>query len=134
VLLVSHDRALLDAVAERTLAIEGESLQSYDGGWADYVRVREDRRAADAEPRRPERSRQPKPRPAPPAKPRAARPSELQRVEAAIADRERVVAELEQRLADDWSDVATLTEHRRARDELQSLLERWETLFERAQS
>src|SRR5437667_2343420 len=50
VLLVSHDRALLDAVAERTLAIEERRLHSYDGGWADYVRVRDERRAA-VEPR-----------------------------------------------------------------------------------
>ena len=42
VLLVSHDRALLDAVAERTLAIEDGTIRSYDGGWADYVRARED--------------------------------------------------------------------------------------------
>src|SRR5205814_6144813 len=41
VLLVSHDRALLDAVAERTLAIEDGELHSHAGGWADYVRVRE---------------------------------------------------------------------------------------------
>src|SRR5207249_4358197 len=34
ILLVSHDRALLDAAAERTLAIEAQSLNSYDGGWA----------------------------------------------------------------------------------------------------
>src|SRR5205823_4902210 len=40
VLLVSHDRALLDAVAERTLAIEEGQLHSYAGGWADYVRIR----------------------------------------------------------------------------------------------
>jgi ATP-binding cassette subfamily F protein 3 len=38
VILVSHDRALLDAVAERTVAIEEGELNSYDGGWADYVR------------------------------------------------------------------------------------------------
>ena len=35
VLLVSHDRALLDAVAERTLAIEDGELRAYDGGWAE---------------------------------------------------------------------------------------------------
>jgi ATP-binding cassette, subfamily F, member 3 len=133
VLLVSHDRALLDAVAERTLAIEERRLHSYDGGWADYVRVRDERRAA-VEPRRPQRRRESKPRPAPAAKSHAARPTELQRVEAEIAERERLVAELEQRLAEDWSDVGTVTEHRRARDELHSLLQRWETLFERAQS
>ena len=41
ILLVSHDRALLDAVAERTVAIEERALRSYDGGWADLVRARE---------------------------------------------------------------------------------------------
>ncbi len=35
-LLVSHDRALLDAVATRLLAIEGETVRSYEGGWAEY--------------------------------------------------------------------------------------------------
>src|SRR2546426_4189221 len=44
VLLVSHDRALLDAVAERTIAIEDRQLNSYDGGWAEYVRRREELR------------------------------------------------------------------------------------------
>ena len=42
VLIVSHDRALLDAVAERTLAIEGGQIVSYEGGWADYVRLSEE--------------------------------------------------------------------------------------------
>src|SRR5215472_9142646 len=41
VLLVSHDRALLDAVAHRTLAVEDGTIRSYDGGWADYVRRRD---------------------------------------------------------------------------------------------
>jgi ATP-binding cassette subfamily F protein 3 len=42
-LLVSHDRALLDAVGTRTVAVEEQSLRSYLGGWADYVRARQDR-------------------------------------------------------------------------------------------
>src|SRR5205085_4750150 len=42
ILLVSHDRALLDAVAERTLAVEARTINSYDGGWADYVRRRDE--------------------------------------------------------------------------------------------
>jgi ATP-binding cassette subfamily F protein 3 len=46
VLLVSHDRALLDAVGTRTVAIEQRTLHSYLGGWPEYVRVREERRAA----------------------------------------------------------------------------------------
>src|SRR4051812_44841099 len=44
VLLVSHDRALLDAVGARTIAVEERTLHSYEGGWADYVRVREERK------------------------------------------------------------------------------------------
>jgi ATP-binding cassette, subfamily F, member 3 len=46
VLLVSHDRALLDAVGTRTVAIEDGALRSYEGGWPEYVRVRDERRAA----------------------------------------------------------------------------------------
>jgi ATP-binding cassette subfamily F protein 3 len=46
ILLVSHDRALLDAVGTRTIAVEEGSLRSYLGGWPEYVRVREERKAA----------------------------------------------------------------------------------------
>jgi ATP-binding cassette, subfamily F, member 3 len=49
VLLVSHDRALLDAVGTRTLAIEDRKVLSHLGGWADYVREREERKAAEAD-------------------------------------------------------------------------------------
>ncbi len=67
VLLVSHDRALLDAVAERTLAIEDGTIRSYEGGWAEMLRRREEREAPPPPP-----PRKPKPaRPAPPP-PRAA--------------------------------------------------------------
>src|SRR4051794_31274912 len=52
VLLVSHDRALLDCVAERTLAIEDGGVNSYDGGWADYVRAREARQQVSDTPTR----------------------------------------------------------------------------------
>ncbi len=48
VLLVSHDRALLDAVGSRTVAFEDGRLRSYEGGWAEYARVREERREAAA--------------------------------------------------------------------------------------
>jgi ATP-binding cassette subfamily F protein 3 len=127
VLLVSHDRALLDAVAERTIAIEDRALNSYDGGWADYVRVRDERRAAEAPAAEPKTQRI---RAKPAAKASPPRPSELERLETEIAEREAAVAELERRLAEDWSNVETLAAHKRARDELQSLLERWETLFD----
>ncbi|MGH2902490.1 MAG: ABC-F family ATP-binding cassette domain-containing protein [Solirubrobacteraceae bacterium] len=45
ILLVSHDRALLDAVGTRTVAVEEGALRSYEGGWPEYVRVREERRS-----------------------------------------------------------------------------------------
>jgi ATP-binding cassette subfamily F protein 3 len=45
ILLVSHDRALLDAVGTRTVAVQDKALHSYTGGWPEYVRVREERRA-----------------------------------------------------------------------------------------
>ena len=43
VLLISHDRALLDAVGSRTIAVEDQALRSYVGGWPEYLRVREER-------------------------------------------------------------------------------------------
>src|SRR5256714_780015 len=50
-LLVSHDRALLDAVGKRTVAFEDRTLRSYVGGWPEYVRVRDERaREAAAKP------------------------------------------------------------------------------------
>jgi ATP-binding cassette subfamily F protein 3 len=125
ILLVSHDRALLDAVAERTLAIEEQQLNSYDGGWAEYVRQREARRA-------PEPVAAKAPRQAKPRAPKRNNPTELERIESEIAERESAVVELERRLAEDWNDVEMLAAHRRARDELQALLQRWEQLFESA--
>ena len=131
VLLVSHDRALLDAVAERTLAIEDHRLDAYDGGWADYVRRRDERVAAREAPAPKERKPKPAPAPTPP-KPR--RPRELQKLEAEIEAKEQAVAELERRLADDWADVDAVAAYRRAREELEALFTRWESLVESAQA
>ena len=127
VLLVSHDRALLDAVAHRLLAIEDHAVNSYDGGWAEYARRREE----PAEPAAPKKRQ--KPRAAAPKASRP-RPSALESLESQITAQEEVLASLERKLADDWSDVETLAEHRRARDDLQALLSRWEQLFEEAQA
>jgi ATP-binding cassette, subfamily F, member 3 len=133
VLLVSHDRALLDAVAERTLAIEDGTVRSYDGGWAEYVARREEAaRRRDAPEPVPatvkKASRKPRERPRPP------RPSELERLEAEIAAQEKSIAELEQRLAQDWGDVDAVAAHKHARDQLEALLARWERLFEASQA
>jgi len=130
ILLVSHDRALLDAVPDRIVAFEDRELRSYDGGWADVERERETA-SAPAEPTRPGADRTPKP-----SRPRPARsaPTELERLEGEIAAVEVRIAELERTLADDWTNMDVLGAHRAARDELVTLLERWEVLFAEAQT
>ena len=124
ILLVSHDRALLDAVAQRTLAIEERSLRSYEGGWAELIRRREERERAEA----PEVPPKVKKKAKTPAQPSG--PTPLERVESEIERQEAAVADLERQLADDWGNVELLAAHRAARDELRQLLVRWEQLFD----
>jgi len=64
-LLVSHDRALLDAVGTRTVAFEEGSLRTYVGGWPEYVRIRAEREAARANSKSPARKKASKPGPKP---------------------------------------------------------------------
>ena len=82
VLLVSHDRALLDAVPDRIVAFEDGMLRSYDGGWADMERERSAAPAAEE----PQPKAEPVERRAAATAPKRA-PSELELVEA--ADRRR---------------------------------------------
>ncbi len=130
VLLVTHDRALLDAVSGRLLAIENGHVVSYAGGWAEYLR------RADPEPQpeaaAPKPPKPPKPRREKPARPKGATPIEL--VEREIERTEERVTELERQLADDWTNVDLVAAHRRARDDLAALLAKWESLFEQAQA
>ncbi|MGH3109570.1 MAG: ribosomal protection-like ABC-F family protein [Gaiellaceae bacterium] len=133
VLIVSHDRALLDAVPDRIVAVEDRSLRSYDGGWADLERERSATAApatapAEARPERTEERARTTPRPT-----KRRLPSELELVEAQIATVEARVAELEGKLADDWTNMDVLAAHRASRDELTQLLDRWEDLFGAAQ-
>ncbi len=46
VVLVSHDRALLEAVGTRTIVCEDGELRSHESGWAAYQRARDEREAA----------------------------------------------------------------------------------------
>jgi ATP-binding cassette, subfamily F, member 3 len=124
VLLVSHDRALLDAVAERTLAVEDGTIRSYEGGWAEYVERRAERARPPEAQAKP--AREPKPRQQRPKR----RPRELDEVESRIEEQERTIEALEAKLAADWADADAIAAHRRARDELQSLFARWERLLD----
>src|SRR4051812_7048432 len=132
-LLISHDRALLDAVGTRTVAIEERTLHSYVGGWPEYVRVRAER--ADAE-RTAKRAKPPKPKPAPAAKVDAG-PSKNQlrqaaKIEAEIEAAEQALAKLEEELADPgaWNDPRTAAKssrrHEQAKEALQALYAEWE--------
>ncbi len=132
VLVVSHDRALIDAVASRTLAIEDGVLRAYDGGWAEYAERRAERERAAAE-RPTKRERQPKPAPAAPPK-RAPAAEPLETLEREIESKEQAIAALERELAEDWTDADKVVAHRRARDELQALLARWEALVDEVAS
>src|SRR3712207_1512633 len=114
-ILVSHDRALLDAVGARTIAIEAGQLRSYEGGWAEYQRVREERRArgedlstgapqnVKAPPREDERNpdgtavKKSKPKPKGPSK-NALR--EEQRLQKAVEEAEAALRAVEEDLAD----------------------------------
>ncbi len=56
VILVSHDRALLEAVGSRTVVCEAGRLESHLSGWAAYQRARDEREAATREAAAGERS------------------------------------------------------------------------------
>jgi ATP-binding cassette, subfamily F, member 3 len=111
-LLVSHDRALLDAVGTRTIAIEEGALHSYQGGWAEYLRVREERggdpiRALPTTPTlalqealTPVPSGESKQRKAKPKGPSKNRLNAQQKAERAIERAEAALVELEGELAD----------------------------------
>ena len=122
VLLVSHDRALLDAVADRLLAVEHRTVASYSGGWADYARAQEEG-SAPAEPP------PPKPKREKPKRPTKPKPTALELVEGEVERAEARVAQLEEQLAADWSDVELVSAHKAAREDLEALLRRWESLF-----
>ncbi|HEU0305129.1 MAG TPA: ABC-F family ATP-binding cassette domain-containing protein [Gaiellaceae bacterium] len=133
ILLVSHDRALLDAVARRTLAIEDGTVRSYDGGWADYARLASERAMLRGQTQGQTLSQAPDTskrdaRQSPPAA--ARRRPDLAGIEAEIEAKEAEVADIERRLAEDWANVDTAAAYRRAREELEQLLARWEQLFE----
>jgi ATP-binding cassette subfamily F protein 3 len=130
-LLVSHDRALLDAVGTRTIAVEDHTLHSYVGGWPEYVRVRAEREAA------------PRKEPAPARAKPAARASKKRNppkapnggaggLEHEIEAAEAVLRTVEDELADPaaWAtpekSAASTARHEQAKRTVEALYERWE--------
>jgi ATP-binding cassette subfamily F protein 3 len=141
-LLVSHDRALLDAVGSRTVAVEDGTLRTYVGGWPEYVRVREERKAKPA--------KKPAPKPEPVKarakdKPKAKANGNgngngasknarrrLRELEREVEQAESVLAQLEVELAapDAWATPEASAEaterHREAKRAVEEAYSRWE--------
>ena len=134
-LLVSHDRALLDAVGKRTVAIEDASLHSYIGGWPEYVRAREERaRDEAAKPQKPG-NKEPKPRArSAGTPPQSTNSKEQQRLEREIEAAEASLKALEEELADPaaWStpqkSASATARHQQAKDAVDDLYRRWERI------
>ena len=127
-LLVSHDRALLDAVGTRTIAVEDGTLRSYMGGWADYVASKK----AEEEAPKPRAKAKAKQR-APAARPKnaAKRQAELERqIERAEAE----LRSLEDELADpsSWASPTgsqrSTQRHAEAKRRVAQLMEEWESV------
>ena len=128
-ILVSHDRALLDAVGSRTVALTDQALHSYVGGWAEYLRVREERsREAAAKP-----DRTP-PKPPRPAKAAGARVRDQDRLEREIERAEAALHELEDELSAPaaWAGAETSAEstarHEKARRAVEELYRQLEEI------
>jgi ATP-binding cassette subfamily F protein 3 len=156
-LMVSHDRALLDAVGSRTVAFEepddggaarsGEArsraggrpptLHSYVGGWPEYVRVREERAARPPAKARNQTPRTERPRTPPrrrePGGGRAGAEAQRQ-LEREIETAEAAVRALEDELSDPsaWADpkksARSSARHAEAQRTLDQLYERWEAV------
>ncbi len=150
-LLVSHDRALLDAVGTRTVALEERDLHSYVGGWPEYVRAREERKARPPEHKTSKANAGPEGE-APAgegesparegeapadgtAKPkRAASPRAQEQLEREIEAAEAALRAVEDELAEPaaWSTPAKTADstarHEAARRAVEALYERWEAI------
>ena len=136
VLLISHDRALLEAVGSRTVVIENGGLKSHPGGWAEYrSSVEAERAAASAGAARAKKM---------PRETRAKGPSKNRKADLARLEREVEAAEakfrqLEDELTDPshWSNpersAKASKRHERARAELDDLIARWEAAAERVE-
>jgi ATP-binding cassette subfamily F protein 3 len=129
VLLVSHDRALLEAVGSRTLVCEDGRLQSYPNGWAEYQLRRDETEAeasAAAKPRSSGGNRYSATKPAQKAARRA------EKLEQRIEKAEAELQALEDELADPnaWSSPGRVERatkrHAEAKAAIEALYREWE--------
>ena len=120
IVLVTHDRALIDAVATRTWSIEDGGIREVLGGYTDLLRLRErEKRDREREARTPPTPSAPQvSRPAPAANPSGSRA--IRRLEEEIAATEAELELARTRLLDPdtFADAQTGAEAGRAHDRL----------------
>jgi len=112
VLLVSHDRALIDAVATHTASIENRGIALRHGDYNEFLEAVSERPAAPAPPPKPAKQAKAQQRPAPP-QPAKAKRGPSQRTQRVIRDLESGIAKLE---AEQASLEATLADPANAAD------------------
>ena len=133
VILVSHDRALLEAVGSRTLVCEAGELRSYESGWATYQHDRDEQAeaasASAAAAKREGKKAGTRHSPGTISKKAARKAGRLaEKIEAAEAE----LARVEESLADPaaWSTPAKIEQaeerHEAAKRKLAELFEQWE--------
>jgi len=130
VLLVSHDRALLEAVGSRTLVCEDGRLESHPNGWAEYQRRRDERQAQATAAAKASSGGGGKKYSATKPAQKAARKAE--KLEQRIERAEAKLRELEDELADPaaWSSPGRIERatkrHEEAKAAVEELYEEWE--------
>ena len=128
VLLVSHDRALLEAVGSRTVVFEDGTLRSHPGGWVEYRAAEEAKRAAEAPPAAP------KGRPERSGGPSKNRKALIARLEAEVERAEADLTRLEDELAEPshWVDERSSKRASRRHEAAKKRLREAEADWERA--
>ena len=130
-LFVSHDRALIEALSTRTLAIEAGRLTGREGGFGDYARAHAS--PQPAEPANAAKTAKPaKPKEAPERRSSQRAAKQAAKLERAIATLEEELGALETRLSqpDAYEDDALVAEdgtrHQEVQEELAYLYREWE--------
>jgi ATP-binding cassette subfamily F protein 3 len=127
VVLVSHDRALLEAVGSRTLVCEDGGLRSHPYGWAEYQRRRDESEtaaSAAAKPKAPPRKQ--------PRKPSQKAARRAARLEGKVEKAEAELRAVEEELADPaaWSSPGRVERaeksHAAAKLAVEGLYAEWE--------
>ncbi len=134
VLLVSHDRALLEAVGSRTLVCEDGKLEIHPSGWAEYQRRRDEREATAAAATKPSSGGGGKKYSATKPAQKAAR--KAAKLEQRIERAEATLHELEDELADPaaWSSPGRVERATKRHEEAKAAVEELYVEWEEAQA